>query len=136
MEDKWYPMKLLITGASGLYGSKLAELAVLKGHQVYAVHSQHEAPFGNPVKLDVTNKENVAAEVTKAAPDAVIHAAAMTDVDKCEQNKELAWKINVEGTLNVAKAAQACGAFLLYISTDYVFDGEMAATRKQNSQVP
>ncbi len=129
-------MKLLVTGASGLFGSRLAKLAVSKQHQVYAVHSQHEASFGIPVKLDITDKENVAAEIGRARPDAVVHAASMTDVDKCELNKEIAWKINVEGTSNVAEAAEACGAFLLYISTDYVFDGEMGCYKETDQPSP
>ena len=117
-------MKLLITGASGLFGSKLAELAVNRQHQVYAAYSQHNATHGIPVQLDVTNKEKVEAEIEKAKPDAVVHAATMTDVDKCDLNRELAWKTNVEGTRNVAQATKSFNAFLLYISSDYVFDGE------------
>jgi dTDP-4-dehydrorhamnose reductase len=117
-------MKLLITGASGLYGSKIAQLAALRQHQVYSGHSQHPAPFGTPLQLDITNKAQVAEVFQEAAPDVVVHAATLTDVDKCEQNRELAWKINVEGTINIAQAAQACKAYLMYISTDYVFDGE------------
>jgi dTDP-4-dehydrorhamnose reductase len=116
-------MKLLITGASGLYGSKLAELAVNSGHQVFSVHSQHPAEFGVPVQLDIADNDKVEAELRKVNPEVVVHAATMTDVDKCELNREFAWKVNFEGTRNVAEAAKACGAFLVYISTDYVFDG-------------
>ena len=117
-------MKLLVTGASGLYGSKFAQLAVGLRHEVYSLHSQHPAPFGVPVQVDVSDKAKVEAEFRRICPEVVVHAASMTDVDKCELNRELAWKINVEGTENVAQAAKACGAFLVYISTDYVFDGE------------
>ncbi len=129
-------MKLLITGASGLYGSKLAELAIARQYKVFSIHSQHEAPYGVPVKLDVTDKEKVDTEIRKLAPDVVVHAASMTDVDKCELNKEVAWKINVDGTLNVAKAAEACGAFLLYVSTDYVFDGEKGCYKESDQTSP
>lgn len=129
-------MKLLITGASGLYGSKLAELAVARQHKVYAVHNQHEAPYGIPLNLDVVDKEKVNSEIHMLAPDVVVHAASLTDVDKCELNKELAWRINVEGTLNVAKAAEACGAFLLYVSTDYVFDGEKGCYKETDQPSP
>jgi len=116
-------MKLLVTGASGLFGSKFAELAVKGGHEVYSAFSQHPVANGIPVQLDVSDKAQVSVEVGKAQPDVVVHAASMTDVDKCELNKELAWKVNVEGTRNVAQAAKAANSFLLYISTDYVFDG-------------
>jgi dTDP-4-dehydrorhamnose reductase len=129
-------MKLLITGASGLYGSKLAELALKNGHEVFSVHSQHEAVHGVPVQLDITDKEKVAAEVAKFKPDAIVHAASMTDVDKCEQNKDLAQKINVEGTRNVVDAAKAVGTFILFISTDYVFDGEKGCYKETDQPSP
>jgi dTDP-4-dehydrorhamnose reductase len=117
-------MKLLITGASGLYGSKIAELAVKNGHTVYSVHSQHTATSGIPIKLDVSDKTEVESQLKNISPDVIVHAASMTDVDKCEQNRELAWKINVEGTNNIVKAAKINNAYFLHISTDYVFDGE------------
>lgn len=117
-------MRLLITGASGLYGSKLAQLAANRGHQVFSSDIQNHAAYGTSVQLDVTDNTQIGAAFKLSNPDAVIHAAALTDVDKCEQNRELAWKVNVEGTKNVAQAAKAYNAFLLNISTDYVFDGE------------
>lgn len=117
-------MKLLITGASGLYGSKLAELASNNQHEVYSIHNQHPAAHGTPIQVDIADKSKLIEEFLKVRPDAIVHAASMTDVDKCEQNRELAYKINVEGTRNVVDASKACEAFLLYISTDYVFDGE------------
>jgi len=117
-------MKLLITGASGLYGSKLAQIATNQQHQVYSAHIQNKATYGTPIQLDITDRAQVDAAFQKLKPDVVVHAASLTDVDKCELNRELAWKTNVEGTTNIAKAAKDCGAFLIYISTDYVFDGE------------
>jgi dTDP-4-dehydrorhamnose reductase len=117
-------MKLLIPGASGLYGSKLAELALNNQHEVYSVHNQHPAAHGTPIQVDISEKSKLTEEFLKVKPDAIIHAASMTDVDKCEQNRELAHNINVEGTKNIVDAAKACKAFLLYISTDYIFDGE------------
>jgi dTDP-4-dehydrorhamnose reductase len=129
-------MKLLITGASGLYGSKLAQIAAAKGHDVYAAHSQHEIKFGHEVHMDITNKAETEAAIKAACPDVVVHAATLTDVDKCELNRELACKINVEGTDNVATAAQACGAFLIYISTDYVFDGSKGCYRETDLPSP
>jgi len=117
-------MKLLITGASGLYGSKLAETATARNHKVYAGYTHNPPAHGTPIKLDITDKTQVYKAIEKAKPDAIVHAAALTDVDKCETNKQLAWKTNVEGTKNIAEAANTQHAFLLYISTDYVFNGE------------
>jgi len=136
VEDKGSPLKLLITGASGLYGSKLANLAEKNRHQVYSVHSQHQAAFGIPVRLDVSDKEQVEKTFKEVAPEVVVHAASLTDVDKCELNRELAWKTNVEGTENIARAARANNAFLLYISTDYVFNGERGRYKETDSPNP
>jgi dTDP-4-dehydrorhamnose reductase len=117
-------MKILITGASGLYGSKLAEIAISKKHQVYAIHNQHTTAYGIPIGIDISNKDKIDAELKRVQPEIVVHAASLTDVDKCELNKELAWKTNVEGTRNITQAAKNNSAYFLYISTDYVFDGE------------
>jgi dTDP-4-dehydrorhamnose reductase len=117
-------MKLFITGASGLYGSKLSQIATGRQHQVYSLDIQNQAAYGMPIQLDITDKTQVNATFQRLSPEVVIHAAGLTDVDKCELNRELAWKTNVEGTINIAQAAKTCGAFVIYISTDYVFDGE------------
>lgn len=117
-------MKILITGASGLYGSKLAELATARSYTVYSGYSRDKPAFGTPIQFDVSDKNRVEEVFKKVNPDVVVHAAALTDVDKCELNKELAWRINVEGARNIAEAVKTCSAFLVYISTDYVFNGE------------
>ena len=117
-------MKLLITGASGLFGSKLARLAVDRNFEVYSCDVQELPVCGNFVKFDVSNKGMVDSAFGRVKPDVVVHAATLTDVDKCETNKELAWKVNVEGTKNVVDAANAAGSFIIYVSTDYVFNGE------------
>lgn len=129
-------MKLLITGAGGLYGSKLAQMTVCKHYEVYSAHSQHQALYGKPIKLDITDKKNVESAFRKTKPEVVVHAASLTDVDKCELNKELAWKVNVEGTNNIASATEASNAFLLYISTDYVFNGEKGGYLETDTPSP
>ncbi|MCW4010292.1 MAG: dTDP-4-dehydrorhamnose reductase [Candidatus Bathyarchaeota archaeon] len=129
-------MKLLVTGASGLYGSKLAELAVARQYQVYAFHNEHKAAYGIPVQVDISDERKVDAAFKEAKPDVVVHAATLTDVDKCELNKELAWRVNVQGTRNVVQAAKATDAFLLFISTDYVFDGEKGCYKETDQPSP
>jgi dTDP-4-dehydrorhamnose reductase len=123
METKWCQLKLLVTGASGLYGSKLAELATARDFEVYSGYSRDQPACGVPIQFDVSDKNQVAEVFKKVNPEVVVHAAALTDVDKCELDKELAWKINVEGAKNVVEAVKSCHAFLVYISTDYVFNG-------------
>jgi len=116
-------LKILITGASGLYGSKLAQLAA-KDCEVYSGYNKDQPIYGTAVQFDVSNKNQVEHAFRRVNPDVVVHAATLTDVDECETNKELAWKTNVEGTRNTAEAAKECHAFLVYVSTDYVFSGE------------
>jgi dTDP-4-dehydrorhamnose reductase len=129
-------LKLLITGASGLYGSKLAQLALAKGIEVYSSDIQSLSIYGEFVKLDISGKTQVDESFKVIKPDVVVHAATLTDVDKCETNKELAWKINVEGTKNIVEAAHDAGSFLIYISTDYVFSGEKGLYKETDKLDP
>jgi dTDP-4-dehydrorhamnose reductase len=123
METKWFKLKILITGASGLFGSKLSQI-IPKDCQVYSAYSKNKPSHRTPIQFDISNKNQIKHAFKKTNPDIVVHAAALTNVDTCETNKELAWKTNVEGTRNTAEAVKACGAFLFYVSTDYVFNGE------------
>ncbi len=68
----------------------------------------------------------------KVGPEVIIHSAALTDVDRCERENELAYKMNVEGTRAIAMAAEKAGSFLVYISTDYVFDGMRGMYREDD----
>jgi dTDP-4-dehydrorhamnose reductase len=92
--------------------------------------------YGNFVKLDITGKAQVTEVFQNIKPDVVVHAASLTDVDKCELNKELAWRVNVEGTKNIAEASTQTGSFLIYISTDYVFSGEKGYYAESDSPEP
>jgi dTDP-4-dehydrorhamnose reductase len=104
-------MRLVITGANGQLGRSLQDS--LAGNELLLV----DLP-----EYDVTEAATVEA-VVDFQPELVIHAAAMTDVDGCETDPDLAYKVNALGTRNVALACQRCGAAMLYVSTDYVFDG-------------
>jgi dTDP-4-dehydrorhamnose reductase len=129
-------LKLLITGASGLFGSKLAEMAMTKSFEVYSGYNQQKPAFGTPIQLDITNENQVKEVIKKTNPTAVVHAASLTDVDKCETDKTLAWKTNVEGTKHITTATKASHAFLVYISTDYVFNGEAGQYKETDSPDP
>lgn len=129
-------MKLLITGASGLYGSKLAQIAFSKNYEVFSTDVRELQVSGNFVKMDISNKIVVDETFKQVKPDVVVHAATLTDVDKCELNKELAWKINVEGTKNIIEAAKAQDTFVIYISTDYVFSGEKGNYKETDKPNP
>lgn len=136
MEVRCFLLKLLITGASGLYGSKLAELAIARNYEVYSCDVQELPVCGNFVKFDVSNKEFVQEAFKRVKPNIVVHAATLTDVDKCELNKELAWRINVEGTKNIVQAAMSESSFVIYISTDYVFNGEKGNYKESDKPDP
>ena len=106
-------MKIVITGGKGMLGRTLQkELA------------EHEIVVADLPDWDIADDEGFLRKLMAAAPDVVIHCAAMTNVDACEADRDLAFKLNEEGSRNVALACSACGARLFAISTDYVFSGE------------
>ena len=129
-------MKIFITGGSGLLGSKIAEIALKKyGHEVYAGYCHNKPEFGEPVKFDLTKDADLEV-IYKIKPEVIIHTAALTNVDECETNKELAYKINAEGTKRVAEIAKNLGAFLVYVSTDYVFSGDKGMYKEEDEPNP
>ena len=117
-------LNVLVTGASGLLGQKTAALALERGHEVYSIYNEHPTPIGIPINLDLTTHSEVSKVITKLKPDAILHAAAYTDVDSCETHRTRAWKINAEVTKHIARISTQIDAHLTYVSTDYVFDGE------------
>ena len=106
-------MKILITGGKGMLGRTLQK--ELAGHELVVA----DLP-----EWDITRDEDFLAKINEVAPDVIIHCAAMTKVDDCEQKRDLAFLLNEIGSRNVALAAKVCGARLIAISTDYVFSGE------------
>ncbi len=129
-------MRLFVTGGSGLLGSRLAEVALERGYKVYSGYRTHRPEFGEPVKFDLTDSNSIVKAVDSVKPDVIVHSAALTDVDKCEVEKELARRINAEGTEIVACAARKTGSFLVYVSTDYVFDGTKGMYREEDETNP
>jgi len=114
--------RILVTGASGLLGSKVVKLAE-HSFEVIPTHNTCSLFMGS-VKMDITNSAQVLQVVAQMKPDVLIHVAAETRVDRCEKNREEAWKVNAEGTKNIAVACGKIKTKLIYVSTDYVFDGE------------
>jgi len=91
------------------------------------LEARHTATGVDIQEFDITDPAVVLENIVALAPEAIIHAAAMTQVDLCEKEWERAHRVNGLGTRNVALAAQQLGAALLYVSTDFVFDGEKSA---------
>ena len=127
-------MKIFITGGSGLLGSKIAEIALGK-YEVYAGYCHNKPELGEPVKFDLA-KDSDSEVIQKIIPEVIIHTAALTNVDECESNKELAYKINVEGTKRLAELAKDVGAFFVYVSTDYVFSGANGGYKEEAEPNP
>ena len=107
-------MRVLVTGASGQLGYDMCRELEQRGTDFWGVSSK---------ELDLTVPETVRACVHGYVPDAVIHCAAYTAVDRAEDDRDRCWAVNAEGTRTLARCCREVEAKLLYISTDYVFPG-------------
>lgn len=107
-------MRIVITGGKGMLGRTLQQ-----------VLSSHELVIADLPEWDITDAADFDAKLAAVKADAVIHCAAMTAVDRCETEQDLAFRLNAVGSLNVAAACHRHGVRLLAISTDYVFGGEL-----------
>ncbi|MEK6610313.1 MAG: dTDP-4-dehydrorhamnose reductase [Gemmatimonadota bacterium] len=107
-------MKVGVTGAGGLLGSTMVPLWRRAGAEVVAWRR---------ADLDVTDEQAVLAAIADVMPDVVVHAAGYTAVDRAEAEPNEAMRVNGQGTANVCRACEAAGARVVYLSTDYVFDG-------------
>lgn len=129
-------MKVLITGGSGLLGTKLALLAKQSGHEVYSLFNSHPCNVGNPQQVDITDQAAVRRAFADSRPDVVFHTASLTDVDLCETNPQLAMKVNAKATGFISAACQEVGSYLIYVSTDYVFNGERGHYSEEDKPGP
>jgi len=118
--------KILIAGANGLLGQKLVQ-QFQEGYDVLCLGLQPTSVWRDEsplyVQCDITRRREVREVVERFVPNVVINAAAFTDVDGCEVEKEACWKINVEGVENLIYASKKVHARFVQVSTDYVFDG-------------
>src|SRR4051812_4892623 len=109
-------MKIFLTGESGILGTDVAARLKLAGYDYIGFNS------GN---IDIGNPEDVSHKLHQYKPDTVIHCAAMTNVDGCEDNREEAYRVNVTGTYNLARSSSEIGAKMVYISSCGVYgDGK------------
>lgn len=118
-------MKVLITGSNGMLGHDLID--VLDG--------KHELIKTTSKSLDITDEDKVKEYIVNENPDIVINSAAYTDVDGCETNEEMAYKVNGEGVKNLALACKVVDCPLVHISTDYVFNGENSKPWMEDDEV-
>lgn len=108
-------MRVLVTGAGGQVGRELADLL--------ATRATHEVVAADRAALDVADREAVLGAFVDVAPDLVLHVGAWTAVDACESDPDRAYRVNALGTRHVCEGARRSGAHVVYVSTDYVFDG-------------
>lgn len=122
IDNSLYPT-VLVTGAKGQLGKKIIDL----------LSDKYALVLTDSEEMDITDKSMVNQVLESSKPDIIIHGAAYTKVDAAEENKELCYKINSEGTKNIAEAARQNGAILIYISTDFVFDGDNKTPYLENN---
>lgn len=121
--------RILVVGSNGLLGQKIAEQLVRGTSYHITLASIEEAPVRELdaapyLQMDITSHKEVRDLVAEARPEVIINCAALTNVDACETERELAWKINVSGVEYLAEAAKKHHAVLVHVSSDYVFDGK------------
>jgi dTDP-4-dehydrorhamnose reductase len=119
--------KILLTGANGLLGQKTADVFAREtDHELLLADlaSKGEEPRKySYIQLDITNKEKVKSVVKDYKPDIIINAAAYTNVDGCETERELSWRVNVDAVKNLIISSRYNSSKIIHISTDYIFDG-------------
>jgi len=121
-------MKVFITGANGLLGQAVTSIFTREtGWELIcsSIEDKSFLDYGNKYeRLDITNKEEVKRVINLHRPDIIINCAAYTNVDGCETDRELCWRLNVDGVKNLIIAAKKENCRIIHISTDYVFDGK------------
>lgn len=119
-------MEIFITGGTGLLGSALSFELIKKNKVVSSYHHNYISIKSNnfsSINADICDVNSLKV-IESMSPDIIIHAAALTDLEFCEKNPKMAYKINVDGTKNILKVAENGNAKIVYICTDYIFDGE------------
>ena len=119
--------RIVIVGANGTLGQRLFEFySSLNDVELLPASIEEEFVFDSQsyIQLDISNRNEVKKIIYDFCPDFIINAAAFTNVDKCESERETAWKINVKGVEYLSEAARVLDSHLIHISSDYIFDGK------------
>ena len=133
--------RVLVCGSNGLLGQKLA--FILDDESEYEVlHTSYHRSFVNNqdlfdyTQLDISNRSDVKSLILSYRPDIVLNAAALTNVDFCEREREQAWKVNVTGVEHLVEVCRRINAKLIHVSTDYVFDGKFGNYKEEDRVNP
>jgi dTDP-4-dehydrorhamnose reductase len=121
-----------------MVGSAIAAEAARRKFETYVTYNTHKIKVKgcHSLKMDIVNSDEVSGILKATRPDITIHAAALTDADHCELNEDQAYKVNVLGTESVAKGAAEASSRLVYISTNFVFDGEKGFYSEEDEARP
>ena len=111
---------ILVIG-SGLLGSEV--ISVLRKEYGDVIGTFNSKPKKDAIRLDITDRDAAIGSITELKPEVIVHTAAQANVDYCEDHRKEAMATNAYGTKNVVDAARKCGARVIYVSTDFVFDG-------------
>lgn len=134
------PVKILLTGATGLLGYNILNLLADKGYKIIAAYHRTPIEFSGDnvdwVSIDLENELEIVNNILNIKPDVIMHVAAYTDVDGCEINKEKAFKVNYLATKAISHISMKTHAYLVYVSTDYVFDGEKGMYKESDLPNP
>lgn len=121
-------MNILVTGSNGLLGQAVSKVFIRETDHDIMLTSAEDDSYVKDIHeyhtLDITRKDDVKKLASEFMPDVIINCAAFTNVDLCETERELSWKINVDGVKNLIIAARMNNARVIHFSTDYVFDGK------------
>jgi dTDP-4-dehydrorhamnose reductase len=129
-------MKFLVTGSAGLIGSQVVKDLTKQNHTVYSCYHDEKPEHGIPLQLNLTDQNKIIETLQETKPDRIIHLAAMTNVELCETEKELATLLNSKATETIAKQAAKQQVFFVYVSTDYVFDGQDGMKKEDDATNP
>ena len=128
-------LKVLVTGSAGLVGRQVVK-DLSNSHQVFSCYNESKPEYGDSVKMDLKNHKMISSVLTEKKPEIVIHLGAMTGVDLCEKERTSASEINTKATEIIAKECSKLNSFLVYVSTDYVFDGNLGMYKEDNVTNP
>ena len=130
-------MKVLVTGGSGLLGSAISH-HFKDFFDVTSTYTTHKLEIEGCkiIFMDITNANSILTSIKKIKPEIIIHTAALVGVGICEKEPEVAHKINVQGTKNIVEVARKINSKIIYISTDYVFDGKKGNYSEQDKPNP